>query len=366
MKTALAMTTNGKFVALYGQEFSIIKRGNHTNVFEISKVISADSGEFDQLATFLDTNMDSANKPAIIMFNHPKNTSTVIADEYGLDDFEGNQINWLRRLGPHAALMQMINGPGQKAGTGLLSARPAESAFRKFLRLGFKLAPTADQDNHHKNWGNATDARTAIIAPSLTRAALLEAMRQRHVYATEDSNLKIIIKVNGHLCGDIVAPVSGGGEAEIKYFITDANEPNARYEIEVWRGTAGGPIAKMVSSTDHASGSGKIEDVALSGDPEFFFFKIIQSDSGSGEDEKEDESWTAPIWFENPAQSDFTESVVSAGDTSRFVASRNSRIYHVSSDCLDAKRIRSGNRVTGAEARKNRVLHDDCPRRAQR
>jgi len=359
LKTAVAMTENGRFVALYGQEFSVIKIGNHANVFEISKVITAANGRFDQLATFLNANPDSAGKPPIIMFNHPKNTSTIQNQEYGLDDFGGNQEEWIRKLGPHAALIQMINGPGQKAGVGLKAARPAESAFKKFLSLGFKLAPTADQDNHTENWGNSTNARTAVISTSLTRESVLEALRARHVYATEDRNLKIVIKVNGRLCGDII-PVPAAGEANITFSIQDADEPNAQYEIEVWRGAVGNEKPKMVNAITTAGGNGQIEDIALSGSPEFFFFKIIQTDSGDDEDDDEDEAWTAPVWFENLVQ---PLSPLTLPAINSLIASRKSKIYHVSTECLDAKRIRSANRISGTEARKGRVVHEDCPRR---
>lgn len=359
---AESATVNGRFVALYGQEFSVIKVGNHVNVFEVPRVITATSGKFDELTAFLDSTSDSGGRRPIIMFNHPKNTTTIQELEYGLDDFGGNQEGWVKRVGGFAALMQMINGPGQRAGVDLRSARPAEAAFKKFLSLGFKLAPTADQDNHTRNWGNATQARTAIIAPSLDRQALLEAMRQRHVYATEDSNLRIIIRVNGRLCGDVLQPVSAPSEANIEFSISDSDEPNANYEIQVWRGTVGGPAARMVTAVNTSAGNGLIEDVSLSGSSEFFFFKIIQADSNEDDEESsEDEAWTAPVWFENSLA--MPVGPIDGEAPEVFVSSRKSRVYHISDECLDAKRIRPANRIAGASAREGRILHDDCPRR---
>lgn len=361
---AEAATVNGRFVALYGQEYSVIKVGNHVNVFEVPRVITAASGRFDELAAFLGSTSDSGGQLPIIMFNHPKNTTTIQPLEYGLDDFGGDQGEWLRRIGPHAALMQMINGPGQRAGVGMRSARPAEAAYKKFLSLGFKLAPTADQDNHTRNWGNATHARTAVIAPSLNRQAILDAMRQRHVYATEDRNLQIVLRVNGRLCGDVMPPVATPREANITFSISDPDEPSADYEIQVWRGTVGGPAARMVTAVVTAEGSGTIEDVALSGGPEFFFFKIIQTDiDQDDEDVSEDESWTAPVWFENPNTDMLPAGVETTED---FVASRRSKVYHLTADCLDARRIKASNRITGRAAREGRILHDDCPRRSDR
>ena len=295
--TAAAMTENGRFVALYGQEFSTISTGNHMNVFDIGEVIPTPKGEFGQLVQFLGTNLDSSGQAAIIMFNHPKSGQELNTNEYGLDDFP-SQAAWLTSIGKHARLIQIINGPGTHVATNERPAGPNETAFKKFLNAGFKLAPTADQDNHKENWGNATTARTAVVANSLTKADVLGAMRARHVYATEDKNLRIIFKVNNRLMGDVISPLPAASELSINYTITDDDEPNAQYQIQVWRDAVGGQAAQMVSSVIRSgNGPGIIEDVAFSGEPQFFYFKVIQVD----EDDNEDRAWTAPIWFENQA-----------------------------------------------------------------
>lgn len=358
--TARDLTKNGEFIALYGQEFSTISSGNHVNVFDIGEVIDVQKGRFDLLDIFLQANRTSTGETAILMFNHPQNTAEVVPIEYGLDDFASDPIQWLKGIGKYARLIQMINGPGQKAGTNLDAARPDETAFRKFLNLGFKLAPTADQDNHQENWGDATNARTAIITTSLTKKNLLDAMRKRHVYATEDKNLSVIIKVNGRLCGDIISPLPPAGELSIDYSIADSDEPNVDYEIQVWRDAVGGEPAKMVSAVTTSSGNGQIEDVAFSGEPQFFYFKVIQID----ENGDEDRVWTAPIWFESgDGELGVSMDAVSGTDEARFVASKKSEVFHISDECLDAKRIKPTNRITGANARKGRRLHEACPRR---
>src|SRR4030095_8807401 len=101
-----------------------------------------------------------------------------------------------------------------------------------------------DQDNPKKNGGPATPAPTPVVATSLTKASVIDALRRRHVYATEDKNLSVIIKVNGRLCGDVIAPIPVG-PLSIEYQITDADEPTADYEIQVFRDAVGGPTAQM-------------------------------------------------------------------------------------------------------------------------
>jgi hypothetical protein len=361
--TAAAMT-NDKFVALYGQEFSTISAGNHMNVFDIGEVIPVPKGEFGQLVQFLANNLDSSGQPAIVMFNHPKSGQGLDNKEYGHDDFP-TEAEWISSIGRHAKLIQIINGPGTHTATDERPASPNETAFKKFLNLGFKLAPTADQDNHKENWGNATTARTAVVANTLTKAGVLGALRARHVYATEDKNLRIIFKVNNSLMGDIVSPLPAPSELSISYSITDDDEPNAQYEIQVWRDAVGGQVAQMVNSVNRdGNGTGTIEDVAFSGEAQFFYFKIIQRD----EDDNEDRAWTAPVWFENAPTSGGagTEGIPTTADPAdRAVASKNSEVFHVSEECLDAQRIKPSNRVTGAQARAGRQQHENCPRRGQ-
>lgn len=365
ISTAGAMTENGRFVALYGQEFSTISSGNHVNIFDIGEVINVEKGRFDLLLNFLQNNADSTNQPAIMMFNHPDSSIDLGSKEYGFDDFGSNQNLWVSRMGKHAALIQMINGPGQQGGTNLPFAGAKEEIYRKFLSLGFRLAPTADQDNHQRNWGNATQARTAVVTTSLTKANILEGLRKRHVYASEDRNLSVIIKVNNRLCGDIITPLPPAGELSISYQIKDADEPNAQYQIEVWRGKIGGQFARVVTSVNQTgNGNGTIEDVAFSGQPEYFFFRIVQRNNDEGGEVNR--AWTSPVWFENNLNPLLNNNLNSEPEaaTDTAVASRRSEVYHVSDECLDAQRIRPANKVTGAEARNNRRLHTDCPRRS--
>lgn len=356
---ANSLTVNGRFVALYGQEYSTISSGNHVNVFDIGEVINVEKGRFDKLLDFLTINKDTSGQPAIIMFNHPKNTFEVQPKEYGRDDF-GGVANFVARMGAQAHLIQLINGPALTPGNNQQPASPDEQAFLKYLDMGFKVAPTADQDNHHKNWGTATPARTAVVATELTKASLLSALRQRHVYATEDRNLSVIIKVNGRLCGDVISPLPAAGELSIQYRISDPDEPQAEYAIRVFRGAAGGQVAEMVNSVTlpAGGGSGTIEDVALSGEAEYFFFKVVQFSEGGDEDRV----WTAPVWFESQAGGGTTPGTEPPIGADQEVASRRSNTFHISMSCLDAQRIKPANRITGSEARQGRQLHPGCPR----
>jgi hypothetical protein len=372
---AKAKTVDGRFVALYGQEFSTISVGNHMNVLDVGEVITVEKGRFDKLLAFLSTRKGSDGKPCILMMNHPSNTLDILPKEYGRDDFNGVQ-DFVKRMGAETRLIQVINGPGQAPGDNHPPAKPDEQAFFKYLNMGFMVAPTADQDNHRKNWGSATPARTAIIAPELTKKALLDAIRRRHVYATEDPNLRVIIKVNGHLCGDVLPVLPARSRLDITYEIAD-DEPGADCIIKVFGDRVGGNPAALIGSFPaerDPSGNvrGRIEDVVSSGVPQYLFFKVTQIDEDGGEDD----AWTAPIWFRNDsgalvATSNEDEGVVIPGtdaraptEADRAVASERSNSFHVSIECLDAQGIKPENIVSGSAARQGRHLHPGCPRKA--
>ena len=358
--TANRLSNNGSFIALYGQEFSSISKGNHINVFDIGEVIDdrvVTNGHFDLLLTWLDTHKDSGGQNAIIQFNH----AIVLDDytiQYGADDF-GGQNSWITKMGSYAALFEMLNGPGLSNTSGARSAEVSEADFNRYLLLGFHLAPTGDQDNHYMTWGTLTDTRTGVVADELTKPGILNALRARHAYATEDKNLRLIFKVNGHLCGDIVPAPAVGTDLQVTYSIKDDDEPDAAYRIEVHTGTVGGSavnIFETVSTTGDTTTPQTISDVPYTGGAQFVYFKIIQAN----EDGHPDRAWTAPVWFD-------TSSLPGGGipsptpDASQFVASRNSLVYHVSPDCRSAKAIKPSNRITGAAAKEGRTLHQGCP-----
>ena len=356
---------DGEFVALYGQEFSTIeKSGNHVNVYEIWDVIDetvVTNGGFGQLVTWLETHRDSENKPAIIQFNHPSEDIRERKIEYGLDDFP-NATEWIKALSKHACLIEAWNGPGTTT-SGDFKPDVFTNDYIYYLNLGFKLAPTANQDNHYKDWGDRTVARTGVIATSKTKANILDALRKRHVYATLDPTLNLFFWVNDRLCGDVINTLpAAGSELKIEFVINDTDE-DADYEIEVYSDKPGGAVAKMVEKISTSGNTPtptpqKIQDVPFTGAGQYLFFVVRQLDG----DGKADMAITAPVWFEAAGAPPVIAGPVPSGlDESKFVASVNSDFYHVSDQCISAKAIKPANKITGPAAAQGNTQHPNCP-----
>ena len=294
--TANRFTEEDHFIALYGQEFSTISGGNHVNVLDAPRVIDVPNGAFRQLLEdWLPMNLDTQGQEPIVLLNHPTTSDSPQSLEYGIDDYDGDTAPWLVAVDPRAPLINLINGPSHTDGTGLPPGKPSESELRRYLTLGLHVAPTADQDNHKRNWGNATHARTAVLAPRLTKAALLSALRARRVYATEDRNLRLIYRVNTRLLGSRITgshvpPV--GTALTLSLDILDEDEATASYTVEVFSDRIGGTDEATVVRTQSVAGNGihTITGVTYQGGDQYVFLRIRQSDGNR--------AWTAPVWFE--------------------------------------------------------------------
>lgn len=297
IKTAGRFDQAGRFVALYGQEFSSISKGNHANVLEVGEVIDeaeVPNGEWDNLLnTWLPAHPDSQGLPAILLLNHPTISGSTQAQEYGRDDFP--MAEWRAKLDGQARLINMVNGPSHSEGS---PGQPSEGEFLRYLNLGFHLAPTADQDNHLTNWGSAAPTRTGVWAGALSKQDVLTALRERRAYATEDKNLRIIGTVNGALMGTRFSGTNVpavGASLDIKVSFADDDEPAAEYTIDVFRDTIGNAVADVVKQHTHSgNGTLTVSDVAYQGGDQYVFLKITQRDEGG----QQDRAWLAPVWFE--------------------------------------------------------------------
>jgi hypothetical protein len=201
-------------------------------------------------------------------------------------------------MGAASSLIEVLNGEPPAGSTDRRAPQVMENYYVRFLQLGFHLAPTGNQDNHHENWGSATEVRTAILSEQLTKPALLTALRARHTYATEDRNLKIIARIGGRLMGEVIQSQDSPTSPMLELRIQDEDEPDADYTVEVIRGKIGGPLAGVAAShrikgNTPAGSSISLGKVDFPQAGTFLFLRITQSSKAG-----DDRAWTAPVWWE--------------------------------------------------------------------
>ncbi len=255
------------------------------------------NGDFATLInTWLPANQDTTGQQALLQMNHPWASSSRNSEEYGRNDFT-SVTQWRQRVDARAQLICVANGPSHSTGTNR-TPHISDSEFRRYLNLGFHLAPTADQDNHRATWGTITDARTAVIANTLDKPSILNALRARHAYATLDENLQIITTVQGALCGDIVAEPAANAELAIEVFITDDDEPTQTFWMEVFVDDVGGSRARLQATYGPLTATAADEVWVLGGLQyggwDYLYFRVWEGP----EDSAERVAWIAPVWFE--------------------------------------------------------------------
>ena len=142
-------------------------------------------------------------------------------------------------------------------------------------RNGWFLAPTMGSDTHDHRWGSDTSARTGVWAPSLEARDLLDSLRQRRVFASEDANLAVAWRCGETWMGGLASelPAScvllywdGDGEAADVSILDFSGRV-----LSTWR----------LPSGQERSFSWPAEAAAL-------WVKVSQEDG--------DRAWAAPVW----------------------------------------------------------------------
>lgn len=194
-----------------------------------------------------------------------------------------------------------------------------------YLAMGFKLGPTANQDNHHMNWGSATASRTGVLAANLKEASVLDALDARRVFASEDRNAKVLLsQITGstrRLMGDTVKVTTAKTKIQLGYYDPDGEDADAKVRLYYYRASdplpfGNGMPTKSAYHTVAFGGKNQISlpapdasersendlipirsgqvialDLPLAKGVQWVFAEIIQ-------DGDHDKTWTAPIWVE--------------------------------------------------------------------
>ncbi|MEN8165616.1 MAG: DUF3604 domain-containing protein, partial [Acidobacteriota bacterium] len=157
---------------------------------------------------------------------------------------------------------------------------------RDALERGYRLGFVGSGDSHDGHPGLAhlasgTGGLAAIMAEQLTRESILEAIRNRGVYATNGPRILLQMAVDGRPMGSTVEPDSDGATV---YIGVSGTAPIERVDL-----VRGGRV--VASST----GQGEIEvqltlhleDLAQG---EFVYARVFQTDGGA--------AWSSPVFFE--------------------------------------------------------------------
>ncbi len=252
LRAADLANVDGDFVALAGLEWS--KRVGHLCVYDPAGFVwPTDLEDFYEFGR---------NGCAVAKFNHP-----------GWRDTTFNDFAYSEAGDQFVQMMEVRNS--------------AEMAyFIEALDLGWHVAPDGSSDTHGPKWGN-TGRWTVVLAPGLSRTAVIEALQSRHCYSTLDRNCRMYFSINEATMGDIMKqPVT---MAKLIVDISDPDEEDAIDRIELF---ADGVVTESIQP----GASNYRWELDLRPEPgeHYYFVKVTQADGQP--------MWSAPIWLTAPAQ----------------------------------------------------------------
>ena len=263
-KQAAASVTNEDFVGLFGFEMTWPedKQLGHISTFNTPGWQTRDQEDFENVPTALENYYKALTTVpgSVSQFNHP---DTIHGDFERFDHYSPEYDEAI-------SLLEIAGEDG---------AVDCEY-YHLALDKGWHVAPTNNQNNHNGQWGDASRARTVILAETLTEEALYDAMKNRRVYATQDSDLTVYYALNGAVMGSMI-PKSE--EAEITVFLSDLTDA-AVGNVEV---VADG--GKVIDSA-YVGTPSQVLELPVSGGYNYYYLRITQPDG--------DVAVTAPVWMD--------------------------------------------------------------------
>lgn len=258
--------TDSKFVAITGFEFSENdgpKGKGHLTALNTVGYLDA-TGPKVNLSVFYDWLLKDQSTTVAAAFNHPSPKSY---DSFG----------YLNNAHRDAVTMYEVINSGKLHYPGFLAA----------LKKGWRVAPIAGEDGHGTGRIKKCDYRTGVLATSLTRENLLQAMRARRVYCTWDKDLQLSFSANGSIMGFVIAKPTA-----LNLHIvaddpdtTDANDHITKIEII-------GEDGVIVESKDFSAHTATW-DLTLSPKYKYYFVQVYCADKTDGPT-----AYSAPIWIE--------------------------------------------------------------------
>ncbi len=262
--------TDGTFVGAYGYEMTWSNGLGHMNTFNSTGFQSRTQTAYATYGTALQ-NYYAALKTepsSFSQFNHPGTTFGDFSDFAYYD----SEIDGL------ITLIEVGNGEGAIGSSGYF---PSYEYYTRALDKGWHVAPTNNQDNHKGYWGDANTARTVVLADSLARDNIYEALVNMRTYATEDNDLEIQYTLNGECMGTIMD--NRPNDVNIKVSLKDPTDAAAgKVEVIVNGGLS---IATETLNTKQGT-----VNFMLPADYSYYYIRVTQDDNNI--------AVTAPVWID--------------------------------------------------------------------
>lgn len=266
---AVNATVNGTFVGINGYEHSENNQGaqnpnpgtGHLTVLNTNAYLNAESTNVDipYLYNWLKTAAPAvAGTPVVAGFNHPDTTDY---NSFGYRDAEITDI---------VTFCEVINSDNNVK----------EAGWRAALNAGWKVSPTSGSDTHADCCGIQNDtSRVFVLATAKTRAAILDAFKNRRTYAAlHDKNIQVRYTCNGAIMGSTLSQPS---TFDFSITVTD----DAPFEsIQILGSGSTTPITSTSVNATSRTWNVTVNNTTS----KYFYIRVTRAGSPM--------VWTAPIW----------------------------------------------------------------------
>jgi hypothetical protein len=277
VKQQAAQATGAAFVALAGYEHSENDGPNgegHLNVFNSAGMLNALAPGVDlpYFYKWLETARPNGDGPVVASFNHAA---------------PGQYNNWAYRdprITGIITMLEVINA----------NNKIHYEAFVNALDRGWKVSPVSGNDNHGYSGISRETSRTFVLATDKTKAAILDAMKNRRTYASLDKNIQCRYTVNGALMGSTL------DRPEVFKFDISVSDPdlaNPKDKITKIDIVKDGGVVVQTYNPGLAYSVHWTPEIRDS-TSRFFFVRIWNAGGGDapGADPANPVAWLAPVW----------------------------------------------------------------------
>lgn len=270
-KNAAASATDGTYVGIAGFEYSENNGGTnpgngHINVFNSNAYLDALESGMDlvYLYNWIATAAANGTGPVVASFNHPSS---------------GQYNNWAYRTAAVTdviTLLEVVSGGDTSK----------ETIWREANNAGWKLAPTCAHDNHGF-WGITNfESRVGVLATAFTKAAILDAMKNRRTFASMDRNATLHYTANGVIMGQTLSSPS-----TITFVVTASDPDTGNANNRITAIEVIDPTGAIVASTTLSTYSTVWTSPAVSVSGKKYFYVRMKNAGGTAP-----MTWAAPIW----------------------------------------------------------------------
>lgn len=175
----------------------------------------------------------------------------------------------------------------------------SEPWYIRSLDYGWVVGATNNSDYHGtapegiNGYGAVTDDRTGLLAPELTQAALLEAIKLRRTYASEDTNFHIWYKANNQWLGAVLPDGTTHIDFSIQWSDPDDAAPPALIQLV---GDKGAIWASIVPTQTAGLWTPSLD---FGPGRRYFYVRVTQADN--------ERIATSPVWVDGTEEVSVTD-----------------------------------------------------------